>query len=74
MAMDIPVKKISVIIVCIILLLVFSFGSAIIYLTFIKPSYDMQYANLFFMISFVLIFSFIAALYHMWMKKVQSFD
>jgi hypothetical protein len=69
---EISKVKIIVIIVCVVILLVLSFLSAIIYTLFLMPTFDRQYANLFFMISFVLIFSLIATLYHIWMTKLQS--
>lgn len=67
-------EKAVIVIVCTILLLVLSFLSAIIYSIFLMPTYDRQYSNLFFMISFVLIFSFIATLYHVWITKIQSLE
>jgi hypothetical protein len=69
---EISKVKIIVIIVCVVILLVLSFLSAIIYTIFLMPTFDRQYANLFFMVTFGLIFTFIATLYHMWTIKVQS--
>jgi hypothetical protein len=67
---EITKEKVIVIIVCTVLLLGLSFVSGIIYTIFLKPSFGLQYSNLFFMISFILIFFAVAYIYHIWISRI----
>jgi membrane protease YdiL (CAAX protease family) len=69
---DMTKEKYVVIIVSIIILILLSFAAGMIYNFFIKPSYGLQYANIFFMISFTLIFIFLVSFYHIWITKIQK--
>jgi predicted membrane-bound spermidine synthase len=67
-------EKITVIIVCTALLLGLSFIAGMIYNFLLKPKFGLQYSNLFFMISFILIFFSIAYIYHVWISKIQGHE
>jgi hypothetical protein len=62
----------TVIIVCFGLLVLFSFLAGQIYLLFVMPSFGLRYANIFFMISFTIIFFSLVYLYHIWMIRYKK--
>ena len=69
---DMTKEKFVVIIISTIILLSLSFVAGMIYNFFIKPSYGLQYANIFFMVSFTMIFFFVVSLYHIWITRIQK--
>lgn len=72
MQKEITKEKTIVIIVCTVLLLGLSFVTGIIYNILLKPTFGLQYSNLFFMISFILIFFSVVYIYHVWISKIQE--
>ena len=69
MPKEISKEKVVIIVVCTVLLLFFSFLSGIIYNLFINPSFGLKYSNIFFMISFSLIFFSVVYIYHILITK-----
>jgi hypothetical protein len=65
-------EKAIVILVCFALLILFSFLAGQIYLHFLMPSFGLRYANIFFMVSFTIIFFSLVYLYHIWMIRYQK--
>ena len=70
MAENITSQKVAVIIVISALLLGLSALAGVVYSYLLRPRYGDQYANLFFMISFVLIFASVIYLYHIWVERM----
>jgi hypothetical protein len=62
-------KNITIVIVMSALLLGLSALAGVIYGYLLRPRYGDRYANLFFMISFVLIFASVLYLYHVWVES-----
>ncbi len=69
---NITSKKVAVIIVISAMLLGLSALAGVIYAYLLRPRYGDQYANLFFMISFVLIFASVVYLYHIWVERMAK--
>lgn len=65
-------KKAIVIIVISALLLILIYLAAIAYVLLIRPSYGLRYANIFFMISFTVIFFSLVYIYHIWISRIQE--
>jgi len=69
---DITKNKTIVIIVIIALLFVLSFLAGIAYSLLLKPNFGDRYANIFFMVSFTLIFFSLIYIYHIWISRIQE--
>jgi len=69
---DLTKEKTMVIIVIAFLLIFLSFLAGLIYGYLLKPNYGERYANIFFMISFTIIFFSLVYLYHIWITKIQN--
>ncbi len=69
---NITSQKVAVIIVISAMLLGLSALAGLIYGYILRPRYGDQYANLFFMISFVLIFASVVYLYHIWVERMVN--
>ena len=65
-------QKVAIIIVIRALLLGLSALAGVIYAYLLRPRYGDRYANLFFMISFVLIFASVVYLYHIWVDRMAK--
>jgi uncharacterized membrane protein YoaK (UPF0700 family) len=69
---DITKEKAIVIIVIVALLLFLSFLAGVAYGLLIKPNFGDRYANIFFMVSFTIIFFSLIYIYHIWMSRIQE--
>ena len=69
---NITKEKAIVIIVISALLLFLSFLAGIAYVLLLRPSFGDRYANIFFMISFIVIFFSLVYLYHIWICRIQG--
>jgi uncharacterized membrane protein YoaK (UPF0700 family) len=69
---DIIREKTIVIIVIIALLFILSFLAGIAYGLLLKPNFGDRYANIFFMVSFTIIFFSLIYIYHIWMSRIQE--
>jgi hypothetical protein len=69
---EITREKALVIIVMIALLMFLSFLSGVAYGLLLKPNYGERYANIFFMVSFTLIFFSLVYVYHLWITRIQG--
>ena len=69
---NITSQKVAVIIVISAMLLGLSALAGMIYAYLLRPQYGDQHANLFFMISFVLIFASVVYLYHIWVERMAK--
>jgi hypothetical protein len=65
-------EKAIVILVCFSLLILFSYLAGQVYLLLLMPSFGLRYANIFFMVSFTIIFFSLVYLYHIWMTRYQK--
>ncbi|UCE73630.1 MAG: hypothetical protein JSV56_11480 [Methanomassiliicoccales archaeon] len=65
-------EKLIVIIVITALLLFLSFLSGLAYIFLLGPSFGDRYANIFFMVSFTIIFFSLVYLYHIWITRIQE--
>ncbi len=69
---NITPRKVIIIIVISALLLGLSALAGVMYAYLLRPRYGDRYANVFFMISFVLIFAFVVYLYHIWVERMAK--
>jgi hypothetical protein len=69
---NITSQKVAVIIIISAMLLGLVALAGVIYAYLLRPRYGDQYANLFFMISFVLIFGSVVYLYHIWVERMAK--
>ena len=69
---DITKEKIIVITVITALLLIFSFLAGLAYGYLLKPRFGERYANIFFMVSFTIIFFSLIYIYHIWIGRIQE--
>jgi peptidoglycan biosynthesis protein MviN/MurJ (putative lipid II flippase) len=69
---DITKEKFIVITVLTALLLIFSFLAGLAYGYLLKPRFGERYANIFFMVSFTIIFFSLIYIYHIWIGKIQG--
>jgi len=69
---NITSQKAIIIIVVSGLLLGLSFLAGVIYAYLLRPQFGDRYANLFFMVSFLLIFASVVYLYHIWVMKTAN--
>jgi hypothetical protein len=69
---NITTQKVAVIIVISAMLLGLSALAGVVYAYLLRPRYGDRYANLFFMVSFVLIFASVVYLYHIWVERMAK--
>lgn len=69
---NITKEKTMVIIVISALLLFFSFLAGLAYGLLLKPHVGERYANIFFMVSFTIIFFSLVYIYHIWISRIQD--
>lgn len=77
--LDDQLKKITklkayLIIIIVALLFTLVFASAVVYVVFIQPTYGDTYSNIFFMITFTVIFFSLIYIYHIWITKIYGKD
>ncbi len=69
---NITKEKAIVIVVIFASLLFLSFLAGIAYILLLRPSFGDRYANIFFMISFTVIFFSLVYMYHIWITRIQG--
>ncbi|MEE9150299.1 MAG: hypothetical protein V3U20_00505 [Thermoplasmata archaeon] len=69
---EITREKAIVIFVIVALFLSFSFLAGVTYGLLLKPGVGDRYANIFFMVSFTLIFFSLIYVYHIWIIRIQE--
>jgi hypothetical protein len=69
---DVSKEKVIVIVVISASLLILMFLAGLAYVVFVRPTFGLQYANIFFMVSFAVIFFSLIYLYHIWVTKIQD--
>jgi hypothetical protein len=69
---NITPQKVTIIVVISAMLLGLSALAGVIYAYLLRPRYGDRYANVFFMISFVLIFASVVYLYHIWVERMEK--
>lgn len=65
-------EKFIVIVVITALFLSLSYVSGVLYIIFLRPTFGLRYANIFFMVSFSIIFFSMVYIYHIWITKIQG--
>ncbi len=69
---DVSKEKVIVIVVISASLLILMFLAGAAYVVFVRPTFGLRYANIFFMVSFTIIFFSLIYIYHIWITRIQE--